>query len=194
MRGIYLIRHGNTTYDHKVDALLDPPMDPEGFERVKRTVAFLRKQAIKFDRIISSPLQRALGVAELVSDGQTKVTTNNACLPWNLGDLMGKTGDSVAPQLDRLKEYPDLRPPHGESYRTFYHRWSGFLYQVMRYAEGRQDPVLITTHSRNINALQSIIGGNPVGDVEELVTEASVTLLAQNGVRDWSYSVVWEGK
>jgi broad specificity phosphatase PhoE len=193
MRGIYFIRHGNTTYDTKVDALLNPPLNREGVERVKRTVKFMRESGALYDRIISSPLQRALRVAELLSDGQIKVTTNNACLPWNLGQLMGKEGNLVADKLEYLKEYPDIRAPRGESYRTFYNRWNAFVHQLMDYVETKDEGVVVTTHSRNINALQSIIRGNPVGDVEETTPEASVTLLAQNGVGDWSYSVIWDG-
>ena len=190
MRGIYLVRHGNTTYDTKVDALLDPPLDKDGVDRVKRTVAFLDREGIKADVIVSSPLQRALAVAEMIAHGSTKVTTHNACLPWNLGDLMGKEGAMVKDKLQFLKDYPDLKAPHGESYRTFYLRWEGFLRTAMKYT----GTLLITTHSRNINALQSIIGGNPVGDVEESAPEASVTFLADNGFDDWTYKIIWEGK
>ncbi len=194
MRGILLVRHGNTTYDTKVDALLDPPLDHEGIERVQRTVAYLDSVDYPIDRIVSSPLQRALRVAEMISRGNSKVIPLNACLPWNLGALMGKEASLVRPKLQTLKDFPDLKAPHGESYRTFYNRWEGFLRKLMTYAEGIQKYVVVTTHSRNIDALQSIIGGNPIGDVEETTPEASVTLLADNGVDGWNYHVIWEGK
>jgi broad specificity phosphatase PhoE len=194
MRGIYLIRHGNTTYDTKVDALLNPPLNRDGVERIERTVKFLDREQLRFKRILSSPLQRALRVAEMISRGNTKVTTNNAILPWNLGDLMGKEGKAVATKLDYLKNYPDIKAPHGESYRTFYLRWTGFLQTLMDFVEAHPDEAIcITTHSRNINALQSLIDGNPIGDVLESTPEASVTLLAQTGL-DWKYNVIWDGR
>lgn len=194
MRGIYLVRHGNTTYDTKVDALLNPPLDQDGVERIERTVKFLDSRSIKPARIISSPLQRALAVAEKISRGNIKVTTYNGCLPWNLGDLMGKEGAFVADKLDYLKAYPDIRAPHGESYRDFYNRWEGTLRGFQAYAEAKDQDLLITTHSRNINALQSIIGGNPVGQVEESAPESSVTLLALTGSGDWIYELIWDGR
>lgn len=194
MRGIYLIRHGNTTYDTKVDALLNPPLNRDGVERIERTVKFLDREQLRFKRILSSPLQRALRVAEMISRGNTKVTTNNAILPWNLGDLMGKEGKAVATKLDYLKNYPDIKAPHGESYRTFYLRWTGFLQTLMDFVEAHpNEAICITTHSRNINALQSLIDGNPIGDVLESTPEASVTLLAQTGL-DWKYNVIWDGR
>jgi broad specificity phosphatase PhoE len=188
-----LIRHGNTTYDTKVDALLNPPLDREGVERIERTVKFLEKENLRFSRIISSPLQRALRVAEMISHGDTRVTTNNGALPWNLGDLMGKEARQVKDKMEYLKNYPDIKAPHGESYRRFYLRWQDFLQKVMAYVEAKDEAVCITTHSRNINALQSIIGGNPVGDVQEITPEASVTFLAKTGL-DWKYIMIWDGR
>lgn len=191
---ILIIRHGNTTFDSKVDALLDPPLNEEGSERIKRTIKFVKGQNYKIIRIVSSPLQRALKVAEMLSDGNIKVTTHNAALPWNLGDLQGRQSKVAEPVIERLKDYPDLKPPHGETYRTFYTRWSDFLENLMTYMAGRPDETLVvTTHSRNVNALQSILGGNPIGDVMETAPEGSVTILAKNGVSNWQYDLVWEG-
>lgn len=194
MRGIFLIRHGNTTFDDKVDALLNPPLNEEGVERVERTVAFMEDLDQSFDRIVSSPLQRTLRVAEMLSKGNIKVTTSNGCLPWNLGDLMGKVNTLAGPQIEHLKSYPDLRAPHGESYREFYLRWDAYLDRLMRYAETKDNPLIVTTHSRNIDALQEIIGGAAIGKFKPMTPEASVTLLAKNGVSSWDYQLIWDGK
>ena len=189
-----MVRHGNTTFDEKVDALLDPPLDEEGIERTKRTVEFLDKGPYQFSRIVSSPLQRTLKVAEMIAQGNKRVTTNNAALPWNLGDIMGKQASVVRDKLQYLHNYPDIKAPHGESYRTFYNRWSEFLHRLMDYTDAKDEMVMVATHSRNINALQSIIGGAPIGDVQEDATpNDSITLLANNGV-SWDYSLVWDGR
>jgi broad specificity phosphatase PhoE len=190
---ILLIRHGNTTYDERVDAFLDPPLNEEGVKRVGRTVAFLDTMGFEYDRIVSSPRQRALRVAEMISRGNIKVTTNNSCLPWNLGDLMGKKNALVGPYIEFLKEYPDLKAPHGESYRTFYNRWEAFLHRAMLYAKGIDKTLVITAHSRNIDSLQEIIGGAPLGDFKPLTPEASVTKLSCDENGDWSYELIWNG-
>jgi broad specificity phosphatase PhoE len=191
---ILLVRHGNTTYDNKVDALLDPPLNEDGMERLRRTIKFLDDSPYRSPRILSSPLQRALKVADMISRGNSRVTTHNEALPWNLGDLMGKPTAKAGPTIDLLKSLPDLTAPHGESYRTFHNRWEAFLHRVMRYAELRAErPIMIVSHSRNINDLQSIIGGAPVGDVQETTPEASVTLLTKNEDGDWQFQLIWEG-
>lgn len=162
---------------------------------MERTIKFLDEHQFPIKRIVSSPLQRALRVAEMISRGNIQVTTFNGLLPWNLGDLQGKTNKLVKDSIQRLLDYPDLKAPHGESYRTFYNRWSGVLAKFMQYAIAKPDEVLLlTTHSRNINALQEIIDGEPIGDVKEITPEASVTLLAQTGLGDWSHDLIWEGK
>jgi broad specificity phosphatase PhoE len=194
MQGILLIRHGNTTFDDKVDALLDPPLDEEGVERVKRTIKFLDAKGWVYNRIVSSPRQRALRVAEMLSRGNTRVTTNNACLPWNLGDLMGKTSKLAGPAIEHLKDYPDLRAPHGESYRTFYNRWEAFLNRLMHYSTTVDKPLVVTSHSRNIDSLQEIIGGKAIGDFKPLTPEASVTLLKQDEDGNWNYELIWDGR
>ena|ERR1700723_2134787 len=194
MQGILLIRHGNTTFDDKVDGFLDPPLNHEGFERIRRTIKFLDSKGWTYDRIVSSPRQRALRAAEMLSRGRTLVTTSNYCLPWNLGDLMGKTSKVATPFIEQLKDFPDVNAPHGESYRAFYNRWEEFLGRVMYYAMRVDNPVVITCHSRNIDALQEIIGGASIGDFKPLTPEASVTQLSpdENGV--WSYQLIWNGK
>lgn len=192
---ILLVRHGNTTFDKKVDAFLDPPLDHGGIEKMKRTGEFLRDK-YKFTKIISSPLQRAVKSAELIGEGNVKIYPNRGASPWNLGDMQGKFSKEVHDQIEYYMDYPDLKVPRGESYRTYWNRWSDLLLRIMNFAEQEYDEaIVVTTHSRNVNSLQEIIGGNPIGDVVQATPEASVTLLAKNGVgSDWEYRIIWEGR
>jgi broad specificity phosphatase PhoE len=191
---ILLVRHGNTTYDKKVDAMLDPPLTYEGVEKLKRTSTFLT--GYKFTRIVASPLQRTMKTADIVGRGHVKIYPDPSAGPWHLGDIMGKLSDEVKPHIQHLENYPDIRAPHGESYRTFFNRWDALVHRMMTYAEANPSEALVcVTHSRNINALQTIIGGNPIGDMQEVTPEASVTLLARNGVSSlWEFKKIWEGK
>jgi len=185
---ILLIRHANTTYDTKVDAVLNPPLKYEGIKRIERTIDFLRKQEIPLDRIISSPLQRSLRVADMLSAGNLKVYPNNGLLPWNLGDLMGKETKDVQPVIDHLTEYPDIRAPHGESRNSFLNRWLVTFQKMLDYATYNTEKVLVgVTHSRNIDSIQELIGG----EVTE-VTEGSITRIWQED-GNWKHEIIWEG-
>jgi len=177
--------------------MLDPPLTRNGVERIKRTVTFLRESGYKFSRIVTSPLQRAMKVAQLLSDGNIKIYPDDAAKPWNLGDLMGRETRAVKQQLEYLKNYPDIKAPHGESYRNFHQRWSDLLHRIMQYAEAYStEALVVVTHSRNIDALYSIIRGAPVGDTQNDAPEGSVTKLSsfKTGSGDWSYERIWEGK
>jgi broad specificity phosphatase PhoE len=193
---ILLVRHGNTTFDKKVDATLDPPLTHEGSERMARTIKFIQNE-FKFDKVISSPLQRALKPSELLARGDAKVYANPGALPWNLGDLQGKLATVVQDKIKYLMDYPDLKAPHGESFRTFYNRWNDLLQRSMKFVEGEYDEALvILTHSRNINAALGIVEGLPVGTVTPPIPEGSVTKLSsqRTGSSDWTHELIWEGK
>lgn len=189
---LLLVRHGNTEYDHRIDALLDPPLNADGVAKIKRTAEFLKDR--DFHRIITSPLQRAKKAAEMIADGNKRVTPNIDALPWNLGDLQGKVGKFVEPEVNYLLTYPDIKAPHGESYRSFYDRWSTFFQKLLFYTEIKDENLVVVTHSRNVNALQEIIGGASLGDVTERAPEASVTLVERSPYGDWTYRMIWEGK
>lgn len=192
---LLLIRHSNTAYDKKVDALLDPPLSVEGTKRIKRTIEFLHASSYKPQRLLSSPRQRALRAAEMFANGKIKLTTHNEALPWNLGDLQGKANKEVDPVIALLEEFPDLCAPHGESYRTFHNRWEEFLSRVMQYVEIKSEaPIFIFTHSRNINDTRAIIDSSPVGTVQDWTPEASVTLVSKDEGGEWHYELIWEGK
>lgn len=174
--------------------MLDPPLNREGVERIARTLKFVKSQNFKITRIVSSPLQRASKVAQLLANGN-RVTVNNGCLPWNLGDLMGKPTKLVESKIHHLEAYPDLKAPHGESYRSFHSRWTNFLYTLMSYAEERPDEhLVVVTHSRNIDDTKATVDGRGVGQVRHESPEASVTLLAETGSGDWNYEMIWDGE
>lgn len=175
--------------------MLDPPLTKEGVDRLGRTKKFLEDKGVVFSRIISSPLQRTLKAADIISNGNIKVTTHQAALPWNLGDIQGKVTEQVEPLIDYLEEFPYMDAPHGESYAKFYSRWTWLLGQIMTYSSLNPKEIIgVTTHSRNINALHEFINGSDLGDVKELTPEASVTLLAQDEAGDWYHRIIWEGK
>lgn len=190
---ILLVRHGNTTYDKKVDAMLDPPMDDDGVQKLKRTKDFLCDSGYNYPRIVSSPLQRTMLAAHIIANGNHQITPNIAALPWHLGDLQGKLNTLVGPDIDHLLEFPEMRAPHGESYQTFFTRWTNFLSKIMQYSETKREDIVVTTHSRNINALQEFIDGAPLGHVTETTPEASVTLLDRNEYGEWFYDKIWQG-
>jgi len=91
---IYLIRHGETEWSRsgRHTGLTDIPLTDTGREQA----AFLTPifDDVKFVRILSSPLQRALQTAQLAGLGD-RVETMPDLLEWNYGDYEGITTKEI---------------------------------------------------------------------------------------------------
>lgn len=165
-----LVRHGTTELNdpknERLRGFSDVPLSKEGKDVIEGTRDYIRFAKFPIQRVITSPLQRAVMTASIIADNVAEVIPNNSLHPWDLGDLSGRLLKEILKDLDRLQEYPDLKAPHGESYRTFFDRWTSAVKRMQTYAEAHTDEILLgVVHSRNILALASIIGDHPIGDV-----------------------------
>lgn len=66
---IYIVRHGETDWNVqlKLQGRSDIPLNATGIEQAEQTGENLKKAGISFDKVYSSPLQRAVKTAELIS-------------------------------------------------------------------------------------------------------------------------------
>lgn len=65
---IYFVRHGQTNNNHKrlIQGRVDAPLNQTGQKQAKTAGQALKAEKVSFDKIISSPLSRALETAYLV--------------------------------------------------------------------------------------------------------------------------------
>lgn len=70
MSTLYLLRHGQTTYnlEHRVQGHCDSPLTGLGRSQAHAAGSWLDSRGIHFDRIFSSPLGRALSTARIVRE------------------------------------------------------------------------------------------------------------------------------
>jgi len=87
---IYLIRHGETEWakNGRHTGLTDIPLTDAGREQAGFLLPIF--DDVKFTRILSSPLQRALETAKLAGLG-SRVELNKELLEWDYGDYEGPT-------------------------------------------------------------------------------------------------------
>ena len=87
---VYLLRHGETawTLTAQHTGRTDLPLNEQG-ERQAREVG-ARLSALRFDRIVSSPLQRARRTAELAMPGAS-VEADDDLMEWDYGDYEGRS-------------------------------------------------------------------------------------------------------
>ena len=87
---LYLVRHGETawTLTAQHTGRTDLPLNEQG-ERQAREVS-ARLSALRFDRIVSSPLLRARRTAELAMPGAS-VEADDDLMEWDYGDYEGRS-------------------------------------------------------------------------------------------------------
>lgn len=200
MPELLLVRHGRTELNdpanEKIRGYSDIPISFVGKQGVEEAAEFLSKQNFPVHRILSSPLQRGILTASIIAEElSAKVIPNQGLLPWNLGALSGQPVKEVAPKMDYLQEFPDIKAPEGESYREFYTRWMDTLDMMMFYSLKHSDEVLIgVVHSRNLLALPSILGSRQIGDVPVKGGPGpeSVTRVFQDDSGDWKFETIWD--
>ena len=110
---VYLARHGETAWSlsGQHTGLTDLPLTERG-ERNARSLG-VRLKGLRFDSILTSPLQRATRTCELAGFG-TEAEVDRDLLEWNYGQYEGRRS------ADILKERPDWQLfrdgcPGGES-------------------------------------------------------------------------------
>jgi broad specificity phosphatase PhoE len=91
---VYLVRHGETEWSlsGQHTGLTDLPLTARGEEQARRLRA--RLKPVSFDKVFSSPLQRATRTAELSGYGAI-AELDRDLIEWNYGDYEGKKRDSI---------------------------------------------------------------------------------------------------
>ncbi len=67
---LYLLRHGQTDWnrENRMQGRKDMPLNEEGMEQMRQVGKFLREKGHRIDLMVTSPLIRARGSAEIIAD------------------------------------------------------------------------------------------------------------------------------
>jgi len=110
---VYIARHGNTAWTHtgQHTGLSDLPLTPDGERNAVRLGE--RLKGMKFEKVFTSPLQRAARTCELSGFG-IGAEVNPDLVEWNYGDYEGLTTAQI---LQRRPDWDLFRDgcPGGES-------------------------------------------------------------------------------
>lgn len=157
---ITFICHGATIYSDEgrfSDTENYPPINEEGYEEMTRICDYLKKRAIKNDRIYSSPATRALQSAKMVSRvyGKKDFEILEELKPRKCGSFNGLTFEQVEIKhpdlLSQLIYEPDTRTPEdAESVTEFVNRVSKVIDNVVEANIGNR--IIIVTHPDVIKA------------------------------------------
>ncbi len=183
---IYLVRHGETEWNVKrvMQGKTDIRLNALGRKQA-RTVAITLKN-IHFDAFYSSPLTRTMETAKIINKfHHLSIITDSDLQERNFGSLEGKSYEEVNrfhPGLifSEIWNYPNFRPPDGESASDVLKRAKRFSVKILRIHKGQH--VLVVSHG---DVLRSIIGSfmniHPKYFLDVYVGNTGLTVLETSG-------------
>lgn len=165
---LFLLRHGRSRADdeQRHEGRYDSPLTPVGKRQVHERAEKWRTQGLSFDRIITSPLKRALETANIMGGTlNSEVEVIEDWIEFDNGALAGLDYEEAQKKFPR----PVFRNPYqriangtGESNFQLHSRAMRALENVMQYQRGRY---LIVAHGGILNAaIRMALGINPPAD------------------------------
>ena len=145
---IYFIRHGETDWNRarRLQGRSDLPLNAAGIARAVEARDRLAARGLRFDRILSSPLTRALQTARIICGDGAVIGTDDRLLEMDYGPWEGMSLDAPAPELlGFFRDFAHAPAPAGmESLEQVKARLRDLL-QDLRGIEAEN--VLVSTHA-----------------------------------------------
>jgi len=135
-------------------------LDEIGKKQAEDSAEAMRNEGIKVERIMSSPLLRALETADVFADEfGLDVIQDRGLLSFHLGFLGGKDKKEYQELLDYFIEHPKSVIPEGESLDDLEQRTFEFFDKELR----NEKLTVFVTHNSNLVCLQNQIEGAKTG-------------------------------
>ena len=155
---LYVVRHGETIWnvENRVQGITDIPLTDQG--RLDATLLKDLVKDINIDVVISSPLERAIETAKILTDGKMPINTDDRIKERDWGLNEGANIDEVD-RWDCWDVILNTRVQNIEIVQDFMYRVSSFLEDIkVRYKDKN---VLVVTHSAVIRVIHYMLGTIP---------------------------------
>lgn len=174
---IFITRHGQTDWNlaKKLQGRSDIPLNENGILQARQTFLGLKKNGIAFDRVYSSPLQRAVKTAEIISGfSGYKIIKDKRIIEFSFGDAEGRTLGEIEslPELEWIKNFFDnpekYKPKIGaETFSSVLSRTQDFWESEIRNLSLRNpecENVLVVTHGGTLQSLLLHVDGRKLSE------------------------------
>ena len=142
----YFIRHGestsNATPGFAAGVDFDSPLTPKGLEQARHLGKRLKGENVRFDRVYSSSLRRAVQTTETMLDAMGEADRDfpkvDAIIEQQLPGWRGvPTSEALTTEMIAYMRGKGAHfvPPQGESYRIVQRRFAGWLEDEILYNE-----------------------------------------------------------
>lgn len=183
MPTLYLIRHGETTYnaEGRIQGHLDSPLSELG---IRQAEAVARRLASEhFDAAYSSDLGRASVTAEIIARSHgLQITKTPLLREANLGVIQGLTRADVEARFPEelhpwRRDPANKRPPGGETLDNVAQRCGEFLDTTLP-LHGEKDRLLVVGHGGSVRGIVISALGLPTAAYRVFhFSNASLTIL-----------------
>ncbi len=173
---IYIMRHGETqsNKDGLIQGSSDIPLTEYGEELARITAEGFSGDGIRFDRIYTSPLIRAVKTAEIIEagdPGSAPIYIDDRLREMCFGKYEGKNLKDIRDydeNIDNCFKHPSLYVPDetGETYEEVFDRIDDFIDNELMPLEGEPDlnTVLVICHGTVIRAFLRRFNGIKLDD------------------------------
>lgn len=155
---IYIIRHGETSGNKK--ALLqgrgsDSPLNENGVEQAREAGRLLSESGVRFERVISSPLVRALDTARIVSGTEPEI--DERLIEMECGPYEGADLKNIPQELKIFfSDFVNNPAPEGMESLGDICRRSEALLEDLKHTENTGN-VLLSTHAIAMKGLLEVL-------------------------------------
>lgn len=146
---LYIIRHGQTANNKKklLQGRSDTPLNEEGIRQAKMAADWFADQGIRFAKVYSSPLRRAVETAKVVGGPESTILIDERLIEMDYGPYEGMDLANPHPEIIRFfSDFVNQKAPEGmESLDSVTKRLGLFLEEIVTEAENEN--VLVSTHA-----------------------------------------------
>ena len=146
---LYIIRHGQTANNKKklLQGRSDTPLNEEGIRQAKMAADWFADQGIRFTKVYSSPLRRAVETAKVVGGPESTILIDERLIEMDYGPYEGMDLANPHPEIIRFfSDFVNQKAPEGmESLDSVTKRLGLFLEEIVTEAENEN--VLVSTHA-----------------------------------------------
>ena len=143
---IYIMRHGQTALNsrHALQGRSDHPLNAQGVAQAEAAANRFREMGVTFDRVYSSPLNRAVQTARIVAP-DVPMETDERLIEMDYGPYEGMDLEHPAPEvLAFFRDFANHPAPEGMEPLSAVVARAGAFIETLRGIEGN---VLISTHA-----------------------------------------------
>lgn len=192
MLTVYLLRHGETTYNadgNRYCGRTDAELTEKGISQAQRVAEALQEHPI--DAVYASPLKRAYLTAEIASGNRLPVVKDRRLIELDFGAWEGKTREEFVAEDPGLWRSWSESPDHiraggsGDTAQEVVHRVDDFFAEMMQKHEGQH--ILAVAHN-GVNRLYLAWKlGMPLKHYRRIVQENSaITVIRFDDIEGFS--------